>query len=149
MNIFPKNSQALAVALSQIFVSEATGTSNNPKILQYAIDCGFQHYKSDDIGWCSLFLNWVAKEIGSQGTSSLMARSWLAFGVKVTEPAVGDIAVLWRISPAALTGHVGLFLNEVERNGKIYLRILGGNQGDQVKISEFPKEQLLQFRRWV
>ena len=150
MNIFPKNSQALAVALSQIYVAEVPGAQSNPQILKYAIDYGITWYTHDEIGWCSLFLNWVAKQIGSTGTGSLLARSWLNFGDKViTEPSVGDIAVFWRDSPDGTQGHVGLYLNEVNRDGKIYLRVIGGNQSDQVKISEFPKWKLLDFRRWV
>lgn len=151
MNIFAKNAQALAVAASQIFVTEATGVANNPKIVQYAIDCGFKDYKSDDIAWCSLFMCWIAKQLGLTHTNSLMARSWLTYGDKVmTEPSVGDIVVLWRGSPDSITGHVGLFLNEITRaDGKTYLRIIGGNQSDSVKISEYPKEQLLDYRRWV
>lgn len=150
MNIFTRNSQALAVALSQIFVTEATGVANNPKILQYAFDCGFKDYKADEIGWCSLFMCWLATQIGLTHTHSLSARSWLKFGEKVlTEPSVGDIVVLWREQPDSIYGHVGLFLNEVERaDGKTYIRVLGGNQSDQVKISEYPKEQLLDYRRW-
>lgn len=145
-----KNADAIAVANSQIFVHDQIGANNNSVILQYAKDCGFAGYLNDDIAWCALFMNWVLLQINIKGTQSLAARSFLTFGTDVVgEPVVGDIAVFWRDSIDSAHGHVTFFLNSVMRDNVKYLRVLGGNQGDQVRISEFPASQLLQFRRII
>lgn len=148
MLIFRKNAEAVAVAISQIYTHDVMGPESNPSILRYAAEAGFPDYKNDDTSWCALFMNWVMRQINIPGTGSLAARSFLDFGLPViSERTVGDIAVFWRVSPASWQGHVGLYLNSVERDGKEWLRILGGNQGDQVKVSEFPATQLLTYRR--
>lgn len=156
MIIFRKNAEAVAVSLSQTFVHDVLGTGNNPLILEYAKELhaeypeedAYKNYNNDDVSWCSLFLNWVCLKIGVKGTHSLAARSWLKFGISVIgEPQVGDIAVFWRVAPDSWQGHVAFYLNSVMRNNVKYIRTLGGNQGDQVKISEFPASQLLEIRR--
>lgn len=148
MNIFKNNANLVAVAISQVFVHDTPGAYNNPTIMQYAADLGFHSYVNDDIAWCALFMNWILFKCGLKGTGSLSARSFLGIGVELhTPPEVGDIAVFWRGSPDSPYGHVTLYLNSILRDGVMFYRVLGGNQSDQVKISEMPAAQLIQFRR--
>ena len=74
-------------------------------------------------------------------TGSLMARSYLEWGVALTEAKLGAVAVLSRGSNAAL-GHVGFVIGASK--GKVFL--LGGNQSDSVTISAFDARKVLGFR---
>ena len=95
------------------------------------------------IPWCAAFVNRVLELSGLEGTDSLMARSFLGFGQAVKRPRVGDIVVLTRGSNPR-SGHVGFYVGEGVQ-GRI--RVLGGNQRHQVSIAEYPRAQVLGYRR--
>lgn len=134
----------IEIATKEIEVKAVDGSGNNPRILQYAQDTGFEKYKSDERHWCSLFLNWCAEQAGLERSYSLGARSWLRVGVSVKNPEPGDIAVFWRKDIKSWEGHVAIFTG-YSKNGRIYC--LGGNQGRQVSISARKEDKLLGFRR--
>lgn len=138
------NTEIIITALSKIGLHESPGTADNLEILQLAQEAGFgATYTHDDISWCSMFMNWVAKKCKMQASGALNARSWLLIGTMTKVPEMGDVAILWRDSPSSWQGHVGIFIREDASN--YYL--LGGNQGDAVSIMPFPKNRLLGFRR--
>ena len=112
-------------------------------MLQYFDEIGHQWVKNDDTAWCAAFLNWVLKTAKKGNTGSLLARSFLKYGVSTKIPELGDIVVLWRIAPTSLYGHCGLYIREI--NGYVY--VLGGNQANAVNISAFPRSQVLDFRK--
>lgn len=142
-----KNAELITVALRELFVHEVIGDGDNPRILQYAKDCGFANYKHDSIAWCSLFMNWLMFQCDCKMTGSLLARSWLKLTLKVSEPVIGDIMIFWRDKPDGVPGHVGLFINTViHADGSEWHRIISGNETDQVKISEMPATKLLGIR---
>ena len=97
--------------------------------------------------WCAAFVNAVLKASGIDGTGSLSARSFLQFGTETQMPKPGDIAVFSRGDPNGRAGHVGFYAWEIERDGEIYIRIVGGNQGDSVSEQLYPKSRLLGYRR--
>ncbi|TRZ42412.1 TIGR02594 family protein [Robertkochia solimangrovi] len=138
-------SELIKIASSQIGVKEIAGSGSNPDILKYAEDCGFKHYTSDTIAWCSLFANWVAFKSGFERSGDLLARSWLNVGSQIESPEPGDIVVFWRKSLESKFGHVGFFTGFSRDLSRIYC--LGGNQGDQVSITARPANTLLGFRR--
>lgn len=70
-----------------------SGSGINEKIKNYAKECNFKNYTSDEIAWCSLFINWVAHKAGMKRSKSLAARSWLLVGSKTNHPEPGDIVV--------------------------------------------------------
>ncbi len=70
-----------------------------------------------------------------------MARSYLSWGEALSEPRPGAIAVLSRGFDPRL-GHVG-FLVGATSNDVI---LLGGNQGDAVRVQPFPRSRLLGLR---
>lgn len=119
------------------------GEKANPTILEYFAEAGRSDIKSDEIPWCSAFLIAMTFRCGLNGSRSLSARSWLAFGEKISSPQPGDIAVFWRESEAGSLGHVGIYIAELEQN----LLILGGNESNRVMIEAFPTRRLLGFRR--
>lgn len=131
------------LALSQIGTKETPGSKDNPEVLKYFNDIGFDGAKlKDETAWCSAFVNWVCKNAGFEYSKKLNARSWQKLGTETTTPEIGDIVVLWRESPTSWKGHVGFFI--AERNGYIY--ILGGNQNNRVKIAAYEKNRLLSYR---
>jgi uncharacterized protein (TIGR02594 family) len=95
---------------------------------------------TDETPWCSSFVNWVMIRAGHKGTNSAAARSWLEWGTKLTTPREGAITVLKKKVAGAdsATGsnsgfHVAFYVSE----SSTHVRLLGGNQSDQVKYSNF------------
>jgi uncharacterized protein (TIGR02594 family) len=131
----------LAVAWAERGQKEHAGpTDDNRRILEYQTACSFNP-RDEEVPWCSSFANWVMKQANIRGSGEASARSWLNWGKKLDQPRRGAITVLSR--PGAPTnGHVAFYLGE--ENGK--LKLLGGNQENQVKVSFYPKERLLSYR---
>ena len=94
--------------------------------------------------WCAAFVNSTLQQTGGQGTGSNMARSFLDWGQPVDQPQEGDVAVFSRGDPSGPYGHVGFFKGYDDQGNVL---VLGGNQGDAVSISPYPRENLLGFRR--
>lgn len=95
---------------------------------------------NDETPWCSSFVNWVMKQSGRSGTNSAAAKSWLNWGIEVTSPMPGAIVVIRKKTPGftnatgSISGfHVGFFVSL----SPSYIRLLGGNQGNQVRYSNF------------
>jgi len=134
----------LQIALSQVGIKEIPGKKDNPEVLKYFNEIGFNGSKlKDETAWCSAYANWVCKTAGLPFTGKLNARSWNKIGSKVTNPKLGDVVVFWRESPQSWKGHVAFFIRET-RN---WVYVLGGNQNNEVKISAYPKNKILSYRR--
>lgn len=128
----------MAVARKEIGQSEIAGKKHNQRIVAYHQTTTLRA-TDDETPWCSSFVNWVMEKSGYRGSKSAAAKSWLSWGVEV-EPKEGAIVVIQRKVNGydAATGsssgfHVG-FLNSVDSNS---INLLGGNQGDTVKYSNF------------
>ena len=134
--------KAFLVGVSQLGVKGTLGSSHNPQILKYFRDIGHEWVKDDETAWCAAYLNWCLQRAGLPHTGKLNARSFLKYGDETTKPILGDLAVLWRISPTSAYGHVGFYLAEQ----KNYIFLLGGNQSNSVTVSAFPKSQVLGYR---
>ena len=91
--------------------------------------------------WCSSFVNYCISKSGLVGTNSKLARSWAEWGVD-SERRPGSIVVVERGSPPQ--GHVGFFVGMDD--GRI--RLLGGNQGDQVGIAQLRSPPCVVAVRW-
>jgi uncharacterized protein (TIGR02594 family) len=128
------------IAEGEIGVSEVAGPGNNLRIVQYHQSTTLRATE-DSVPWCSSFVNFCVEKAGIPGTDSASARSWLSFGRKLDTSRLGCIVVLRR-GPNPNNGHVGFFAGE----SASHLRLLGGNQSDQVKFSNFPKSMLLTYR---
>lgn len=130
------------IALSQYGITEVSGKADNPEILKYFDEIGFDGSRlKDETAWCSAFVNWCCKKTGKPFTGKLNARSWLNIGVETLNPGLGDIVVLWRESPDSWKGHVGFFIKQ----DKSFVYVLGGNQSNQVKISAYKKNRVLKY----
>jgi uncharacterized protein (TIGR02594 family) len=124
-------------------VREIPGPESSPEIMAWAAAQSPRVrsvYKGDDVPWCGLF---VAHCIGKAGfvlpINSLSALAWADWGEPLGRPMHGAVAVFKR--PGG--GHVGFVVGESTKGD---LRILGGNQDDQVSIAWFPRDRLVAVR---
>lgn len=141
------NAKVIATALTQLYVKDILGATNNQDILDYAKEVGFKDYQNDDVSWCSVFTNWVLFRCNCKISGDLAARSWLSLTEITDKPVIGDIVVLWREAPNSWKGHVGFYLKDRMINGKSFVTLLSGNMADEVKIADFPKEKVLGYRK--
>lgn len=139
---------AVAQAELALDVREIPGTADNPRIVLYhSTTAGGA--KPDETAWCSSFVNYCVEQAGLVGTDSKSARSWhdKHWGQAVTDhPRVGDIVVWERQSPTESGGHVAFF---VEQIGNDVIRVLGGNQGNRLKVADFPVNGVLGGTRYA
>lgn len=88
--------------------------------------------------WCAIFANAMLESSGIPGSRSPSSQSFRthpAF-VQLSGPALGAIAVFWRISRASGQGHVGFYRGEDATR----VWTLGGNENDMVQIEALPKD---------
>lgn len=139
----------LPIARSQIGIKKNAGWwlwADNRRIVEY-------HQTTEgkataaEVPWCAAFVNWVITRSGRVGQNSAAAKDWLKFDDKVTAPEPGDIVIV-RTAAAEKAEeqdkqdrrksrdgyHVGFYVS----GDNSHVRILGGNQSDQVKESNYP-----------
>lgn len=104
--------------------------------------------------WCAAFVNSVLNEVGIPGSESvhrypLLARSFLRWGEEVDQRNVtrGDVVIFPRGSNG-WQGHVGFFYDSYVEDDIEYWLILGGNQGDRISISPYPRSRVIGVRRY-
>ena len=132
------------IALKEYGTLEDVTSGSNPRVLEYFAKVGHSWVKDDATAWCAAFVGWCLESCNIKSTKKLNARSYLEWGITTTGPRIGDIAVLWRISPTSSYGHVAFFIKRDEK----YVWLLGGNQADQVKIEKYPLSQVLGYRTY-
>lgn len=130
----------LVVAEKEIGVKEITGVEANKRIVEYAATTTLKA-TSDEVAWCSAFVNWVLKQAGMYYTRSASARSWLKGLAQIPEPMPGCVVVFKRGNNPQ-SGHVAFFTSFV---GNGFIKVLGGNQGDSVKYSNYNTEDVLGY----
>lgn len=131
----------LAAAWAELGVREIPGSANAPAILRYFRDAGDDNAETEATPWCAAFAGAMLRRAGISGTGSLLARSYLDWGVAIDVATLGAVAVFSRgDDPTA--GHIGFVLGET--GDKLFL--LGGNQGDAVAVAAFDKARLLGLR---
>jgi len=137
----PEEFPWMRVAAAEEGVKELPGTQENPRIVEYlsSTNLGAPFSLRDETPWCSAFVNWCVERSGYEGTDSAWARSWLTWGKRTTAPRRGCIVVLSRDVNA---GHVGFFVGATTSG----VKVLGGNQANQVCVSTYPRERVLGFR---
>lgn len=127
-------------------IKEIPGSGHHPLIQWWHSLCAQGFDAADEIPWCSSFVNGIAWDLRLPRSKSAAARSWLHVGEAVDLPhatAAYCVVVLKRgASPTA--GHVGFYAGQDDAGD---LRLLGGNQSNQVTIGTFPIEDLLGIRR--
>lgn len=96
--------------------------------------------KTDEVPWCSSFVNWVMVQSSYKGTNNALAKSWASWGASVDKPFPGVITIIKQKNKNSDTAtdsstgyHVGFFVSKSSSQ----IRLVGGNQGDKVKESGF------------
>ncbi len=128
----------MKVARAEVGVTEDP-LGSNPRIEAY--HASTEGGAADDaVAWCASFVNFCVEATGVRGTRSKAARAWLDWGVDAGDFVPGCIVVLKRGSPPK--GHVGFFAGF--ESGRI--KLLGGNQGNQVAVASFDVDRVLARR---
>jgi uncharacterized protein (TIGR02594 family) len=88
--------------------------------------------------WCAIFANAALESTNFRGTRSPSSQSFRHDDnfVPLKGPALGAIAVFWRISHQSGLGHVGFYSGERDD----FVWTLGGNENDMVEIEFLAKE---------
>jgi uncharacterized protein (TIGR02594 family) len=136
----PGGPRWMEIAKKEVGQHEVAGKAANPRIIEYHAATTLKA-KSDEVAWCSSFVNWCLAQVGITGTRSAAAASWAGWGSPVT-PRYGAIVVIYNAGAAntrlSTSGnHVAFLVEETST----HLVLLGGNQSDSVKVSHFPKKK--------
>lgn len=137
----------IAIAYKKAGLKEYPGRRHNPDVLRLFHLCGHPEIKTDETAWCAAFVGGCLAEAERQGTGSLMAKSYMRWGVPVRKKASailpGDVVVMDRGSDKRF-GHVE-FVKRVLPNNRV--ECLGGNVKNMVKLTSRPIAGLLAVRR--
>jgi len=132
----------LSLARSLIGVAEIPGPQANGLLRQWAQSLGgwFANYFADDgVPWCGLFAAHCLQSCGlSYPKTYFRARDWANYGTPLLDPILGCIVVLSRSNG----GHVGFAASATEST----ITLIGGNQGDRVSQSPFPRNRIIALR---
>jgi uncharacterized protein (TIGR02594 family) len=131
----------LVLAEKEMGITEIAGARANARIVEYH-KCTSLQATSDEVAWCSAFVNFIMKMSGNERTNSAAARSWLNFGTPIKIPRYGSIVIFWRGSPTSWEGHVGFVVAEDHDS----VAVLGGNQSNKVRVSIYKKSEVLGYR---
>lgn len=103
------------------------------------------------IEWCAAFANAILEKSDIPSNKDhkypLVARSFLDWGRKVTEPEMGDIVVFPR-GNEGWQGHVGFYVKQQIIDGVLYYYILGGNQKNSVRVDLYRADKAIGIRRY-
>ncbi|MFD1033452.1 TIGR02594 family protein [Sphingomonas hankookensis] len=141
----------MRVALAEKGVAEVAGRAHNPRIVEYHATTTLAA-KTDEVAWCASFVNWCLEQAGIRGIRSARAADWGKFGTALSEPRYGCIVHIYR-TPRGVDGatgsssgnHVAFFVGQTAT----HIQLLGGNQGNQVKVSNYPlKQYTVKAMRW-
>lgn len=126
------------VAAAEIGVTEIAGQAHEPRILAYHATTRERHV-TDEMAWCSAFVNWCLRQANYTGANSAAANSWVhwAQGDDLKCLRYGAVTVIRNEEdPPGRGYHVGFYLETVG----IRMRLLGGNQRNiEVCALGFPK----------
>lgn len=126
----------ISVAEGEVGTAEIVGARHNPRVIEYHSTTG--RFQDDETPWCSSFANWVMRQAGQPSTGSAAALSWARYGRRLERPAYGSIVVF---DHGGGRGHVGFVVGISGTR----LQVLGGNQGNQVKVSNFGTSEVTAY----
>jgi uncharacterized protein (TIGR02594 family) len=133
----------MPIALSEKGVVETPDDGNTARVLEYlrSTELDAESASDDSTPWCSGFVNWCVEKSGHVGTNSAAARSWLHWGKEIQRPRRGCIAVFDRGNGG---GHVAFYVSKGRTGAGI--DVLGGNQGNAVRVDCYGAHLLLGYR---
>lgn len=132
----------LEIARTDLGIEEIAGPKSNPRIMAFYKAANANWAKDDAVPWCGAAMaGWITSAGFPAPAEAARARAWLDWGVPLEQPKPGAVAILKRGADEK-QGHVTLYL--ADRGDRI--ECLGGNQGDAVSITAYPKRDLLGYR---
>lgn len=131
----------LEAAFSQHGVHEISGPKAHRQIQAYHSTTALRA-TSDEVPWCSAFVNWCMVQARQRGTGSAAARSWLEWGEPLQRPRLGCVVIL-QSSRGPNAGHVGLYW--MQRNAS-QIWLYGGNQDNAVGVKAYPRIDIIGLR---
>jgi len=126
-------------ALLNVGTREIKGALHNSLILSWWKKIKRGGIKDDETPWCAAFVGAMLEGSGIVSSRFESAKSYLTWGVKLTDPVYGCIVVFNRDGG----GHVG-FVVGVDAFDN--LLVLGGNQSDVVCIRAFGRDRVAGYR---
>jgi uncharacterized protein (TIGR02594 family) len=129
----------LGFAKAEIGTKEVPGPNNNKRVSVYFNEA-IGKFMPDSVPWCAAFVGSMLARAGHKPSGSLMARSYMTWGQKLTKPVRGCVVVFSRGRPPS--GHVAFY--DGEAGGYVY--VIGGNQSDAVTRQGYPKRRVLGYR---
>ena len=125
------------------------GNPGNPNILATYEVCNLS-YKRDSgsmaYAWCAAFVSWALKTAGMDSLASMSSQAYKKYGSEVDWRTLDKIRYLDICvfkSRKRSGGHVGFIVGADPKTNK--LKILGGNQGDDAKISTYSVSSTSQY----
>ena len=114
------------------------GTPGNPNILSCYEVCN-QSFKGDSTPWCAGYVSYVLNAAGLQSLRTLSSQGYKKYGSEIDwrtweNVRANDIVILTNINDPR-RGHVGFFRGYNPKTRRV--QMLGGNQSDKVKLSNF------------
>ena len=128
----------IRIAKSLNGIKETTGPKHTPEVVQFWKDIKRSGIKDDETPWCAAFVGACLERSGIVSTRFESALSYAKYGTKLKAPVYGCIGVRQRNGG----GHVGYIVGK-QANGTLLM--LGGNQNNQVSISQFPMDGFVAF----
>ena len=131
------------------------GNPGNPRILECYKVCN-NNYTQDSsamtYAWCAAFVSWALYTAGiplGNGTPTMSSQGWDRWGGEVDWRDTKNIRK-WDVvvfkSKTRSGGHIG-YIQEITSNGVI--KVLGGNQGNNAKVSNYQFNSNSQYVRSV
>ena len=127
-----------------IGIKEVPGSEDNLQIMAM-LKLDDEWPQHDEVPWCSAFMNYICWLLRLPRSKSLAARSWLDVGRSVgiyDAKTEYDVVILNR-PPNPESGHVGFYAG----HGPSSVYLLGGNQGNTVKVSQYDMSRIIGVRR--
>ena len=131
------------------------GNPGNPRILECYKVCGNDYTRDSSAmayAWCAAFVSWALYTAGiplGNGTPTMSSQGWDRWGGEVDWRDTKNIRK-WDVvvfkSKTRSGGHIG-FIQEITSNGVI--KVLGGNQGNNAKVSNYRFESNSQYVRSI
>jgi len=127
-------------AYGEIGQAEIFGPKNNPRIVSYMRSIGEpEDFQDDRDDWSSGFAEWALNGVGINGPKNNNPIAWANWGTKLEKPVRGCVVIF------SFDGlkHVAFY---IEDDGEGFIKVLGGNQSDAVKISRYAKKDVIAYR---
>lgn len=110
---------------------------SNPLILETYRICGLER-RTDSLSWCAAFMSYILYNSGFSSLKSTSSQAYRSYGREIDWRSWQNVRrndiIVFR-NKSSNGGHVGFFRGYNPSTNRV--RVLGGNQGDTVKLSNF------------